>query len=225
MTAGLNTAGVNVDAGGLSVGMAVAGNGIPPGTILLDAVGNLLVLSNPALLTGLSTLFFTGSQIHIEPPATGSFTGSTLTIVGGTKEAPLWGAGDTQPFGLPSVPVGVAQMNGRAWFADGEDGIPFSDVLLPCVRTSDTQALLPANGVGISAIAPVMLNQALIGGVVQALIGISGIQGDPADRRRSHDQRFADEPAAGADRHRCRQLARAFRARPVLYVAARPAPD
>jgi hypothetical protein len=186
IVAGDNNAYATVSASGLSDGMDVAGVGIPPATTLLSAGGNLIVMSNPALLTGTTTLFFSGTQIEVAPPLTGTNMGVELTVEGGTPENPLWGAGDTQPNNLPEVPLGVVQMNGRAWFADGEGGIPFSDSLLPCVRTEDTQALLPSNGVPVTAVAPIMLSNALVGGIVQAVIafqegkGMQQITGDPA---------------------------------------------
>jgi len=186
ITAGDNNAFATVSASGLSDGMDVAGVGIPPGTTLLSAGGNLITLSNAALLTGTTTLFFSGTQIEVAPPLTGTNMGVELTVAGGTPEAPLWGAGDTQPNNLPEVPLGVVQMSGRAWFADGDSGVPFSDSLLPCVRTEDTQALLPANGMPVTAVAPIMLQNALVGGIVQAVIafqegkGMQQITGDPA---------------------------------------------
>ena len=186
ITAGDNNAVATVSASGLSDGMDVAGAGIPPGTTLLSAGGNLIVLSQPALLTGTTTLFFSGTQIEVAPPLINTVMAAELTVAGGTPEAPLWGAGDTQPNNLPEVPLGVVQMSGRAWFADGESGVPFSDSLLPCIRTEDTQALLPSNGAPVTAVAPIMLANALVGGIVQAVIafqegkGMLQITGDPA---------------------------------------------
>jgi hypothetical protein len=186
ITAGDNGAFVNVDTGGLSAGMDVSGTGISPGTTLLSAGGNLVVLSTPALSTGMTTLFFTGTQIKLSQDATGTTLGATLTITGGTPTTPLWAAGDTEPNNLPSVPVGVGEMNGRAWFACGEDGIPFSDALLPCIRTSATQALVPGNGVAVTAIGELKLTSTQLGGNVQGLLAfqrdsdIQQITGDPA---------------------------------------------
>jgi len=186
ITTGSNNAFATVSASGLSEGMDVAGVGIPPGTTLLSAGGNLITLSSPAVLTGTTTLFFSGTQIEVTPALTGTNMGALLTVNGGTPEAPLWAAGDTRPNQLPEVPLGVVQMSGRAWFADGDGGVPFSDALLPCVRTNDTQALVPGNGVPVTAVAPVMLANALVGGIVQAVMafqegkGIQQITGDPA---------------------------------------------
>jgi len=186
ITANSNSAFATVSASGLSDGMDVAGAGIAPGTTLLSAGGNLIVLSLPALSTGTTTLFFSGTQIEVSPALTGTHAGVELAIVGGTPEAPLWGAGDTAISPLPSVPVGVAQMNGRAWFAALENGIPWSDSLLPCVRTSATQALTVNNARNVTAIAPLMLAAPIVGGIVQALVAFQGgsnmqqITGDPA---------------------------------------------
>ena len=99
LTAGINSAFCTVSSAGLSVGMDVAGVGIPPGTTLLSAQGILLTLSSPALLTGTTTLFFSGTQIEVDPALTGTNMGVELTVNGGTPEAPALGGGRhaTQP--------------------------------------------------------------------------------------------------------------------------------
>jgi hypothetical protein len=90
--------------------------------------------------------------------------------------APLWGAGNTDNFPLPSVPVGVAQMNGRAWYALGKNGIVYSDSGLPCVVSNSlaVQALTTNDGLGVTAIAPLLLSAPITGGIVQALIAFEG---------------------------------------------------
>jgi hypothetical protein len=190
LTTGTNIALVYVDPGGLSVGMEVSGNGILPGTMLLakgaGAPPTAITLSNPPFLSGYSLLTFTGAQITVTPDLTSTVLGAAITIAGGTDVAPLWGAGDTSPNPLPSQPVGVGQMNGRAWYALGDDGIVFSDALLPCIvsNTTAVQALLPGNGRACTAIGELQLTS-LVGGIVQALIvfqgdgGMQQITGDP----------------------------------------------
>ena len=119
---------------------------------------------------------FTGATITLNQAATGSADQQSITIAGGTRAAPLWGAGDCDRNPLPSVPLGVMQMNGRAYFADGLDGIPFSDSGLPCRRSNqpNVQALTTNDGTSVTAIAPLELSSPLVGGIVQAAIAFSG---------------------------------------------------
>src|SRR6185436_12361345 len=137
--------------------------------------------------TATGAIFFgSGVVVEMNVDATADGTG-TVEIEGGTPEAPQWGAGDCAINPLPSTPLGVAQMNGRAWFADGVDGIPWSDSLLPCVRTSGAQALTVNNAQPVTAIGQLMLQAALPGGIVQALIAfqtdvaMQQILGDPSN--------------------------------------------
>jgi hypothetical protein len=190
LSLGTNIALAYVDPGGLSVGMDVSGVGILPGTKLLSKGAGtpptLITLSNPPFLAGYSQLTFTGAQITVTPALTASVNGAPITIAGGTATSPLWGAGDTSPNSLPSNPVGVGQMNGRAWYALGDDGIVFSDALLPCIvsNTTAVQALIPGNGLPCTAIGELQLTS-LVGGIVQALVvfqgdgGMQQITGDP----------------------------------------------
>jgi hypothetical protein len=79
-------------------------------------------------------------------------------------------------------------MNGRAWFADGLDGIPFSDSGFPCRRSNqpNVQALTTNDGVSVTMIAPIELTSPLVGGIVEGLIAFQGeaqmrqITGDPS---------------------------------------------
>ena len=82
--------------------------------------------------------------------ATGSAT-ANATFAGGTPASPQWGAGDTNIYGLPSVPVAVAQFNGRAYFACGSS-TPYTDSLLPRNRTNADQALSFGNGLPVTAL-------------------------------------------------------------------------
>lgn len=115
-----------------------------------------------------------GLSLVMSAAATGSTTSAT-TFAGGTASAPLWGAGDTNVFNLPSVPLSVAQFNGRAYFACGLDGVPYSDSLLPCNRTNANQALTFANGLAVTALGALPLSSPITGGIVQSIIAFQGI--------------------------------------------------
>ena len=172
---------------GVAIGQAVGGEGIQTGTTVAGVGFQSVTLSLAATGTGTSTITFSGSTITMSAnaPASGSFG---LTIAGGTMAAPLWGAGDTDRNPLPSVPVGVAQFNGRAYYALGLDGVVFSDSGFAC-RVSNipfVQALTTDDGLAVTAVAPLMLSSPLVTtGIVAALLafeGVSKIQqitGDP----------------------------------------------
>ncbi len=148
-----------------------------------------ITLQNASLLPGPQNIqvTFTGTTITLSQAAVASANSVSLTIAGGTRAAPLWGAGDCDRNPLLSTPLGVAQMNGRAWFADGLDGIPFSDSGLPCRRSNqpNVQALTTNDGLSVTAIGALVLGQPITGGVVQALVAFEGeakmqqITGDP----------------------------------------------
>jgi hypothetical protein len=184
LTAGSTTATVTTDA--LSTGMAVAGNGIAAGTTIGAIGSGTIVLSQPALATISSQLFFEGSIIALSQNLLSSGANLAMTISGGTPTAPLWGAGDTNQNNLPSVPLAVAQFNARAWFALGDNGIAFSDAGLPCQISNATavQALLPGNGLPVTCFGKLQLSNVL-GGIVQGLIAFQSdanmlqITGDP----------------------------------------------
>ena len=172
----------------LAVGQGISGNGIPPDTLITAVSGTTITISNAtvATATGVS-LSITGSTVRV---STNSVTTDveSYTITGGTLTAPVWSAGDTDRNTLPSVPVGVTQFNGRAYFACGTDGIVFSDSLLACVvsNTVAVQALTTNDGLAVTAVAPMMLNpETSPGGIVQGIIAFEGaakmqqITGDP----------------------------------------------
>ena len=154
--------------------------GWQPGMLISSSAGDI-----PAGTTIVS-INAAGTSAVLSQAATGSNAGSTITVTGGTPANPLWGAGDTNINNLPSVPVGVAQFNGRAYFGCGVNGIAFSDSLLPCNRTNATQALTTNDGLAVTAIGPLLLSAPVTGGIVQALIAFEGvakmqqITGDPA---------------------------------------------
>ena len=172
---------------GVAVGQGVAGAGIPLGATVATIVsGSAVDISAPATASAAITVTFTGATITISGIATGSTNGSTFTIAGGTLAAPLWGSGDTDRNNLPSRPVGVAQFNGRAYFACGLDGILFSDSGFACriSNNPNVQALTTNDGLAVTAIGPLQLSS-LLGGKVQSLIAFEGVSkmqqitGDP----------------------------------------------
>jgi hypothetical protein len=138
---------------GIQPGMTISGTGIPANTTILSTTSNTIVMSAQATANG---------------------TGIALTVAGGSAGAPLWGAGDCNLNPLPSVPVCVAQLNGRAYFGCGVNGIPYSDALAPCTRTNASQALTPGNGLAVTAIAPSNLAVPLTGGQVLGLLAFQG---------------------------------------------------
>jgi hypothetical protein len=177
---------------GLALGQTISTNptlGIPAGTVVIsiDIRNETVSMSNAATHSATGLVTFTGASITMAQPAIGNQPLAPLTIAGGTRIAPLWGAGDTNPNPLPSQPVGVAQFNGRAYFACGTDGIVFSDSLLPCQvsNTNGVQALTTNDGLAVTALGPLMEFSALTGGIVQGLIAFEGvakmqqITGDP----------------------------------------------
>jgi hypothetical protein len=173
--------------GGVAIGMGVAGLGIPTGAIVSSVGLNSIVISLAATETGTSSITIFGSEILMNALATASGSVS-ITIAGGTMGAPLWGAGTTDRNPLPSTPVGVAQFNGRAYYALGPNGIVFSDSGFAC-RVSNNpfvQALTTEDGLSVTAVAPLMLSAPLVStGIVQALLAFEGvtkiqqITGDP----------------------------------------------
>lgn len=160
---------------GIAIGQMVGGLGIPIGATVAGVGAGSVTLSAPATGSSIMSVTFSGGTITLSAPATGSGA-STLTITGGTKAAPLWGAGDTDINNLLSVPVGVAQMGGRAWFALGLNGIRISDSGFAC-RVSDNlvvQALTTNDGLAVTAVAAMQLSAPLTGGIVQAIIAFEG---------------------------------------------------
>jgi hypothetical protein len=157
---------------GAAVGQGISGPGLLPLTTITSVGVSALGLSQAATITAVNDFKFEGATIVLSANATATNDGVSFTITGGTAAAPLWGAGNTNNFSLPSVPVGVAQMNGRAWYALGRDGIVFSDSGSPCSvsNTLGVQALTTNDGLGVTAIAPLLLSAPITGGIVQALI-------------------------------------------------------
>jgi len=162
-----------------------------PGTYVVNVSGTTVNLTQPLIGTAANQNFSAiGTVIELTDAPSASGVGP-LSLSGGSPSAPLWGAGDTAINPLPSVPVGVEQMNGRAWFAAGDYGIPWSDSLLPCIRTGGNQALTTNNSRPVTAIGPLMLSAPITGGIVQSLIAFQGsasmqqIMGDPSTQNLS----------------------------------------
>lgn len=140
---------------GVQPGQTITKADIPAGTTIVSIAAN-------------------GLSATLSAAATGGGTTSSATIAGGTPTAPLWGAGDTNIYNLPSVPVSVVQFNGRAYFACG-NGVVWSDSLQPLNRTNADQAVTFANGLPTTALGALPLSSPITGGIVQAVIAFQGI--------------------------------------------------
>ena len=168
LTAGLPTVvmSANMLLAGAQVGMLISGANIPAGT-------------------SIKSFSTDGLTITMSANATASLS-VPITITGGTQISPLWGAGQTQGFGLTAVPVSVAQFNGRAYFAV-KNGVQFSDSgnALQISNTTFNQALTFANGVNATALGALPLSSPVTGGIIQAIIVFQGVEsmqiitGDP----------------------------------------------
>ena len=179
-----------------AVGAAVTGPGILSGTTVTAAVWQQIGSTASILVVGLShgaqgTAPISGLytiaglyNIVLDTNATASGT-VTITVTGGTAAAPLWCAGDTAINNLPSTPLGVGVFNGRAEFACGKDGVPFSDIFNPGQRTYANQAVIPGNQEPVTACVGQPLQSPITGGMTSALYlfqGTNAIQqltGDP----------------------------------------------
>lgn len=136
--------------------------------------GQIVSKTDVPVGTSIVSIASDGLSVVLSASATGSST-STTAFLGGTSTSPLWGAGDTNIFNLPSVPVSVAQFNGRAYYACGVNGVAYSDSLLPCNRTNADQALTFANGLAVTALGALPLSSPITGGIIQAIIAFQGI--------------------------------------------------
>jgi hypothetical protein len=151
--------------------------GVAPGMLISDSAGDI-----PA---GTFVVSLTATQIQISANATGSHTGTTLTITGGTSTSPLFAAGNMNGNPLPSVPVSVASFNGRAYYAVG-DTLQFSDAGDPLQDSNNPniQVINFQNGLNVTALSTYP-NTNVLGGVAEALIAFQGsgaiqqVTGDP----------------------------------------------
>jgi hypothetical protein len=176
---------------GLAIGQTVVGGGalgIPVGTTIAAVLGPSSVqLSAPATASATGSVTFSGATITMSQNATATNSSTTVGVFGGTAVAPLWGAGDTNRNPLPSIPVGVAQFNARAYYALGVNGVVFSDAGIPCQVSNSpaVQALTTNDGLAVTAIGALPLSSPLTGGIIQAIIVFEGaskmqqITGDP----------------------------------------------
>jgi hypothetical protein len=173
----------------LSVVMSADATGTTNGlAISFNTVQSISLSQASTISSVVENITFSGGTITLSQAATATADDVSLTIAGGTQAAPLWGAGDCDRNPLPSTPLAVAEMNGRAWFADGPDGIPISDSGFPCRRSNqpNVQALTTNDGVSVTMIAPIELTSPLVGGIVEGLIAFQGeaqmrqITGDPS---------------------------------------------
>lgn len=159
---GTTTAGSNLVTA-LSTNPLIAG--VSQGMVIADGAGNI------PFGTTIQSIAVSGTTytLALSANATGSATGDNLAILGGTAAVPLWAAGDMNQNPLPSVPVAVANFNGRAYFACA-NATPFSDSLVPLNRTNATQSLTVGGNDPITALAPQPFLSTQQGGVVAALL-------------------------------------------------------
>lgn len=152
-------------------------SGVSPGMLISDSVGDI-----PA---GAYITAVTATQITISVAATGSHTGTTLTITGGTAASPLFAAGNTNGRALLSIPNAVAEFNGRAYYATGPK-LDFSDAgnSTQISDTPNVQTINFQNGVNVTALNGTPFTNVL-GGITQTLVVFQGtsfiqqISGDP----------------------------------------------
>lgn len=142
----------------------------------------------------------TNANTPVSPPSSGAWTPPQMSLVGtklvvthpgfsgvtyfvgfldiSNPSAPVWSAGNTAPTALPSVPVSVAQFNGRAWYlcnpAGAQPGAYYSDVLLPQTITNATQVLTFDDNAALTVAAGLPLENTS-GGVVQSLMVFKGL--------------------------------------------------
>lgn len=113
-----------------------------------------------------------GLSVTISNNATGT-NATTFTVTSGTFAAPVYGAGQTDGTPLVAVPVAVAEFNGRAWYAVN-NGVQFSDALIPLQITLATQALTMGDSDPVTALAGIPLANQVVGGTIQSLIAFKG---------------------------------------------------
>lgn len=137
------------------------------GMPIADTAGDI-----PANTTLLS-IAADGLSATLSNAATGSHTGTTFTVSGGTSSAPVWGSGNTNGNPLFAVPVAVSNFNARAYYAVPGEGLVFSDPGNATQVTQATQALTTQNGLDVTALGGLPVYQSS-GGILAALIGFQG---------------------------------------------------
>lgn len=168
-----------VNLGGVVPGMGVTGSLMAIGAtvVSVDLVGGKVVMSLAALASGDGTdiNFSGGGTITVSANATSSVSQTPLTVVGGTVDAPLWGAGNTNTNPLSHIPRAAGSYNGRAWFAV-KNAVVFSDSLNPTQVTNSNQALLLGDHTDITAFGSLPFINTVTGGAQSALIAFKGPQ-------------------------------------------------
>jgi hypothetical protein len=140
------------DATTLPLSPATSGEWTPP---IMELIGVLLIVTHP------------GFQGVI----TGSYFGWFDTT---NPAAPVWHAGNTAVNPLTSVPVSVAQFNGRAYYAVA-NSLVFSDALAATTVTLASQVLTLGDNEAVTAVANLPLSTYITGGVIQCLIAFKGV--------------------------------------------------
>jgi hypothetical protein len=160
----INALSINVLQAGWAPGQFIAGADIPVGSriVSIAADGLSLTIDNNLTVIGATTI---------------------TSVTGGNTAAPLWCAGNTTPFALPSVPIAIAQFSGRAWYglntptSGGDDlgTVIFSDAGAPLLITNAlaVQVITFQNGLHVTALAGLPLNNQL-GGIIQSLMVFQG---------------------------------------------------
>ena len=140
--------------------------------------------------TSITAISQDGMTVTLSQAATGSNSGVTFTVTGGTKAAPLYGAGQVAGgFPLAAVPTAVSEYNGRAYYTV-LNGAELSDSLEPLQCTGAGGTFVPILTMGddtpTTAMAGVPLLSTVVGGTVQSLIVFKGaesyyqVTGDPS---------------------------------------------
>lgn len=161
----IDTLSANVLQAGWNVGMTITGVNIPANTTIVSIAAN-------------------GLSVVISNAATDAVALKALTVAGGTAASPQWAAGNTNGNALSAVPVSVAQMAGRAYFAVGA-GVVLSDSGNATQVTNSTQVLTFNNGVNVTALGALALSSPITGGIIQSIIAfqdvtaLQSITGDP----------------------------------------------
>lgn len=161
----IDTLSANVLQAGWNVGMTISGINIPANTTIVSIASN-------------------GLSLVMSAAATDAVALKALTVAGGTAASPQWNAGNTNGNGLSAVPVAVAQMAGRAYYAVGS-GVVLSDSGNATQVTNATQVLTFNNGVNVTALGALPLSSPITGGIIQSIIAfqdvtaLQSITGDP----------------------------------------------
>ena len=148
--------------------------GWQPGMLITDSAGDLQTG------TRIVSIAADGLSAIISLPAVGSNNATTFTVSGGTFDAPLWAAGNTNTNPLPAVATAVAQYAGSACYAVNTVSPPsaavvFSDSGDPLFVTDSgtNQVVTFKSALAVTALKGLPLFT-LTGGIVQSLIAFQG---------------------------------------------------